>query len=197
MTEQIKIIDMINRWGYLNTEQISLLLNKKENITYKFIMKLVSNKFLNVDTLPKKNYYTLTSKAQSHLGREHKKSIKVNYYELPHQDMLIKWLCRQTDIVHYQTERELKMENGNLNAYPDLIITKSDDSEIYVEFERTRKSPDRFRTKLINLREWLVASGKIHWITPTQTLANWIENQINIIGAFPAQHTYEIWNKAK
>lgn len=194
MGEQEKVLLMINRWGYLNTEQISLLLNKKENITYKFVMKLVSNKFLNVDTLPKKNYYTLTSKAQSHLGREHKKSIKVNYYELPHQDMLIKWLCNQTDIEHYQTEREIKMENGNLNAYPDLIITKNDDSEIYVEFERTRKSPDRFRTKLINLREWLVDDGKIHWITPTQILANWIETQINTIGAYPLQHTYEIWN---
>lgn len=197
MGEQEKILIMINRWGYLNTEQISLLLNKKENITYKFVMKLVSNKFLNVDTLPKKNYYTLTSKSQSHLGRVHKKSIKVNYFELQHQDMLIKWLCSQNDIAHYQTERELKMENGNLNSYPDLIITKNDDSEIYVEFERTRKSPDRFRTKLINLREWLVAGGKIHWITPTQTLINWIKNQINVIDAYPAQHTYEIWNKEK
>ncbi|MBW1242395.1 MAG: hypothetical protein EIB84_06435 [Spiroplasma poulsonii] len=87
------------------------------------------------------------------------------------------------------------MENGNLNAYPDLIITKNDDSEIYVEFERTRKSPDRFRSKLINLRGWLIASGKIHWITPTQTLVDWIEKQIKIIDAYPSQHTYEIWNK--
>ncbi|MFX4057597.1 MAG: hypothetical protein EHV01_004695 [Spiroplasma sp. hy2] len=89
------------------------------------------------------------------------------------------------------------MENGNLNAYPDLIIIKNNDSEIYVEFERTRKSPDRFRTKLINLREWLAVGGKIHWITLTQTLANWIENQINTIGAYPIQHTYEIWNNEK
>jgi len=73
------------------------------------------------------------------------------------------------------------MKNGNLNTYPDLIITKNDDSEIYVEFERTRKSPERFRTKLINLCEWLVVGGKIHWITPIQTLAIWIENQINNI----------------
>lgn len=76
MGEQEKILIMINRWGYLKIEQIALLVNKKENITYKFIMKLVSNKFLNVDTLPKKNYYTLTSKAQSHLRREHKKILK-------------------------------------------------------------------------------------------------------------------------
>nr|WP_011310482.1 hypothetical protein [Spiroplasma citri]CAI94302.1 putative transmembrane protein [Spiroplasma citri] len=69
-----------------------------------------------------------------------KETIKINCYELAHQDMLIKWLVVQTDIEHYQTERELKIKNGNLNAYPDLIITKKDDSQIYVEFERTRKT---------------------------------------------------------
>ncbi|MFW4370883.1 MAG: hypothetical protein EHV01_002960 [Spiroplasma sp. hy2] len=196
MGELEKILIMINRWGYLNLEQTALLLNKNIKTIQLQKEQLVKLKMLNVDTLPKKNYYTLTSKAQSHLGRVHKKSIKVNYYELQHQDMLIKWLVAQNDIEHYQTERELKMENANLNVYPDLIITKNDDSEIYVEFERTRKSPDRFRTKLINLREWLIAGGKIHWITPTQTLAHWIEKQINIIGAYPSQHTYEIWNKA-
>ncbi|MBH8623509.1 hypothetical protein [Spiroplasma sp. hyd1] len=195
MGELEKILIMINRWGYLNLEQIALLLNKNIKTIQLQKAKLINLKMLNVDMLPKKNYYTLTSKAQSHLGRVHKKSIKVNYYELQHQDMLIKWLVAQTDIEHYQTERELKMENFNLNVYSDLIITKSDDSEIYVEFERTRKSPDRFRTKLINLREWLVAGGKIHWITPTQTLATWIKNQINNIGAYPSQHNYEIWNK--
>lgn len=194
MGELEKILIMINRWGYLNLEQVALLLNKNIKTIQLQKAKLINLKMLNVDKLPKKNYYTLTSKAQSHLGRVHKKSIKVNYYELQHQDMLIKWLCIQTDIIHYQTERELKMKNGNLNAYPDLIITFCNDSEIYVEFERTRKSPDRFRTKLINLREWLIAGGKIHWITTTQTLANWIENQINNIGAYPSQHTYEIWN---
>lgn len=77
------------------------------------------------------------------------------------------------------------MEPGILKGYPYLIIMKTDDREIYVEFERTRKSPDRFRTKLVNLREWLVNGGKIHWVTPTMSLASWIKNQINIIGAYP------------
>nr|WP_168175913.1 hypothetical protein [Spiroplasma melliferum] len=36
------------------------------------------------------------------MGEFIKKNIKVNYYELAHQDMLIKWLCSQTDIEHYQ-----------------------------------------------------------------------------------------------
>lgn len=194
MGELEKILFIINRWGYLNLEQIALLLNKNIKTIQLQKEKLIKLKMLNVDTLPKKNYFTLTSKAQSHLGREHKKAIKVNYYELVHQDMLIKWLVTQTNIKHYQTERELKMANGNFNAYPDLIITKTDNSEIYVEFERTRKSPDRFRTKLINLREWLVNGGKIHWVTPAPPLASWLATQINIISAFPIQHTYEIWN---
>lgn len=37
------------------------------------------------------------------------------------------------------------MENGNLKAYPDLIVYKTDDSEIYIEFERTQKLPSRFK----------------------------------------------------
>lgn len=192
MGELEKILFIINRWGYLNTEQIALLLNKNIQTIETQKKKLLKLKMLNIDTLPKKNYFTLTSKAQSHLGREHKKSIQVNYYELAHQDLLIKWLCKQTDIISYQTERELKIENGNLNAYPDLIITKNDNTEIYVELELTRKSPERFKTKLINIRQWLVNCGKIHWITNSQTLANWIEKQINTIEAYPKQHSYEI-----
>lgn len=195
MGELEKILFIINRWGYLNLEQIALLLNKNIKTIQLQKEKLIKLKMLNVDTLPKKNYFTLTNKAQSHLGREHKKSIQVNYYELQHQDMLIKWLVAQNDIISYQTERELKMANGNLNAYPDLIITKTNDIEIYVEFEITRKSPDRFRTKLINLREWIVNGGRIQWVSPTQTLINWIEKQINNIEAFPSQHTYELWKK--
>ena len=195
MTESLKILDLLNKWGYLTAEQIALLLNKPIESAKTNLKTLQKKQLYKIDKTTRKNIYFLSHKGNTFVGRVHKKSIKVNYYELAHQDMLIKWLCSQTDIEHYQTERELKMENGNLNAYPDLIITKNDDSEIYVEFERTRKSPDRFRTKLINLRNWLVAGGKIHWITPTQTLANWIENQINSIGAYPPQHTYEIWNK--
>lgn len=192
MGELEKILFIINRWGYLNTEQIALLLNKNIQTIETQKKKLLKLKMLNIDTLPKKNYFTLTSKAQSHLGREHKKSIQVNYYELAHQDLLIKWLCQQTEILSYKTERELKIENGNLNAYPDLIVTKNDNTEIYVELELTRKSPERFKTKLINIRQWLVDGGKIHWITNSQTLVNWIENQINTIEAYPKQHSYEI-----
>ncbi|KAF0849968.1 hypothetical protein [Spiroplasma poulsonii] len=59
------------------------------------------------------------------------------------------------------------MENGNLNAYPDLIITKSNDSEIYVAFERTQKSPSRFKKKLDEHTKWLRKGGQIYWITPT------------------------------
>nr|WP_011310479.1 hypothetical protein [Spiroplasma citri]CAI94299.1 putative transmembrane protein [Spiroplasma citri] len=134
-----------------------------------------------------------------------KETIKINCYELAHQDMLIKWLVVQTDIEHYQTERELKIKNGNLNAYPDLIITKNDDSEIYVEFERTQKSPSRFKKKLDGHTKWLRNGGQIYWITPTQTLANWIQRQIDkddfktelqqvIIWPTHELNTYEIWN---
>ncbi|WP_342276333.1 hypothetical protein [Spiroplasma endosymbiont of Nebria brevicollis] len=77
MGELEKILFIINRWGYLNLEQFALLLNKNIKTIQLQKEQLIKLKMLNVDTLPKKNYFTLTSKAQSHLGREHKKSIQV------------------------------------------------------------------------------------------------------------------------
>ncbi|WP_426606015.1 hypothetical protein [Spiroplasma endosymbiont of Glossina fuscipes fuscipes] len=193
MGEQEKILLMINRWGYLTAEQIALLLNKPIESAKTNLKTLHKKQFYKIDKTTRKNIYTLTHKGNSYLGRVHKKSIKVNYYELPHQDMLIKWLCSQTDIEHYQTERELKMENGNLNAYPDLIVYKNDEIIQLVEFERTRKTPERFRKKLDGLRKYYKDNYQVHWITPTQTLASWIENQINNY-AWEELNTYEIWN---
>lgn len=177
----------------MNLEQIALLLNKNIKTIQLQKEKLINLKMLNVDTLPKKNYYTLTSKAQSHLGRVHKKSIKVNYYELAHQDMLIKWLCSQTDIEHYQTERELKMENWKLRAYPNLIVYKNDDSEIYVEFDNTKKAPIRIKNKIINYKDWLNNGNKVHWVATNKTLSNWTQKQIIELNLYANQHTYEIW----
>ncbi|KAI92002.1 replication-relaxation family protein [Spiroplasma melliferum] len=179
MTESLKILDLLNKWGYLTAEQIALLLNKPIESAKTNLKTLQKKQLYKIDKTTRKNIYFLSHKGNTFVGRVHKKNIKVNYYELAHQDMLIKWLCSQTDIEHYQTERELKMENGNLNAYPDLIITKNDDSEIYVEFERTQKSPSRFKKKLDGHTKWLRNGGQIYWITPTQTLANWIQRQID------------------
>ncbi len=85
------------------------------------------------------------------------------------------------------------MENGNLNAYPDLIVYKNDGSIQLVEFERTRKTPERFRKKLDGLRKYYKDNYQVHWVTPTQTLASWIETQINNY-AWQELNTYEIWN---
>jgi hypothetical protein len=75
----------------LNLEQIGLLINKNIK-TIQLKKKNKISKIKNAECVysTKRNYYTLTSKAQSYLGREYKKSIKVNYYEVIYQDMLIK-----------------------------------------------------------------------------------------------------------
>ncbi|QIA69852.1 hypothetical protein GL982_10600 (plasmid) [Spiroplasma citri] len=122
-----------------------------------------------------------------------KETIKINCYEMPHQDILIKWLVAQNDIEHYQTERELKIENGNLKTYPDLIIYKTDGTIQLVEFERTRKTLERFRKKLDGLRKYYKDNYQVHWITPIQRLSNWIATQINNY-AWQELKTHEIWN---
>ncbi|UNF62696.1 hypothetical protein [Spiroplasma poulsonii] len=194
MGELEKILIMINRWGYLNTEQVALLTQKSFISAKRILERNIKKGFYKIDQHTRKNIYYLSHKGNTFVGREHKKAIKINCYEMPHQDMLIKWLVAQSDIEHYQTERELKMENGNLNAYPDLIVYKNDGTIQLVEFERTRKIPERFRKKLDGLRKYYKDNYQVHWITPTQTLANWIENQINNY-AWQELNTYEIWNK--
>jgi len=52
--EQLKILEIINRWGYLNTEQIALLLNKNIHTIKSAIDDLVPKKLLRVDQLTKK-----------------------------------------------------------------------------------------------------------------------------------------------
>ncbi|WJG71417.1 hypothetical protein [Spiroplasma ixodetis] len=107
--EQIKILEIINRWGYLNTYQISLLLNKEINAVDWLIRALIDKKLIRVDQLIRKNIYMLSSLGNRKLGKK-SKIIRINYNELAHQDLLIKWLAQQNDIISYQTERELKTE---------------------------------------------------------------------------------------
>lgn len=192
MTEQIKIMEMINHWGYLNLEQIALLLNKNKKTVESQLSVLVKKKLITADKLTRKNIYVLSSSGNYHFAR-HAHQIKINFNELKHQDILIKWLTQQNNIDSYLTEREIKMENGNLNGYPDLVVYKNDNSCQVIELERTRKAPDRFIKKLDSLQEYYKQGICVHWITLTPTLSNWIKNQINTY-AWEELNTHEIWN---
>lgn len=46
----------------------------------------------------------LSNLGNKKLGQDNK-TIKINYNELVHQDLLIKWLCKQNNIISYQTEK--------------------------------------------------------------------------------------------
>lgn len=84
MGEQEKILIMINRWGYLNTEQIGSLVNKKKRATEELLKILHKNWLIKVDQHTHCNIYYLSHKGNTFVGREHKKAIKINCYELPH-----------------------------------------------------------------------------------------------------------------
>lgn len=90
MGELEKILIMINRWGYLTAEQISLLLYKNQNTIERLLDYHASKGFYKIDQHTRKNIYYLSHKGNTFVGREHKKTIKINCYELAHQDMLIK-----------------------------------------------------------------------------------------------------------
>ncbi|MBP1525319.1 MAG: BlaI/MecI/CopY family transcriptional regulator [Spiroplasma ixodetis] len=86
--EQLKILEIINRWGYLNIYQIAMLLNKDVGTVDTLVRILTNKKLLRVDQLTRKNIYMLSSLGNRKLGKE-SKSIRINYNELQHQDLLI------------------------------------------------------------------------------------------------------------
>ncbi|WDA55015.1 MAG: hypothetical protein PPFGHCPK_01496 (plasmid) [Spiroplasma endosymbiont of Drosophila atripex] len=200
--EQLKILKIINRWGYLNKEEIALLLNKNVEAIKTLLRVLINKKLIRIDKLTRKNYYMLSSLGNNKLGQGNKIT-KINYNELAHQDLLIKWLCQQTNIISYQTEKELKTEGhlikdvwGNTKSkqgYPDLLV-HYEDKEMIIEFERTRKSKDKFKLKLNNLRSYLLQDIHILWLVPNENMKKFINEQIQAYNWKLEQHHIEIFN---
>ena len=69
MTEQIEIMDMINRWGYLNLEQIALLLNKNIETTEKKTIYINEKEINNRQPVNSQKRILLTHKDNTFLGR--------------------------------------------------------------------------------------------------------------------------------
>ncbi|WDA55040.1 MAG: hypothetical protein PPFGHCPK_01521 (plasmid) [Spiroplasma endosymbiont of Drosophila atripex] len=190
--EQIKILEIINRWGYLNLEQIALLLNKNINTTKTIIRSLIAKNLVRVDQLTIKNIYILSSLGNRKLGKA-STSIRINYNELQHQNLLIKWLAQQNDIISYQTEKELKSENPREKGYPDLLVYY-ENMEMIIELERTRKSKERFESKLDSHYRSLQKGKEILWLVPNKTMKKFIEEQIKIYNFKTELHHIEIFN---
>ncbi|WP_308150242.1 hypothetical protein [Spiroplasma sp. AdecLV25b] len=190
--EQLKILEIINRWGYLTSYQISDLLNKKQKATERLIAILVSKKLLRIDQLTNKNIYMLSSLGNRKLGKE-SKNIRINYNELAHQDLLIKWLCQQTDILYYQTEKELKAENPREKGYPDLLV-HYENKDMIIELERTRKSKERFENKIDSYYRDLQKNKEILWLVPNESMKKFINEQIQNYNFKIELHRIEIFN---
>ena len=200
--EQIKILKIINRWGYLNKEEIALLLNKNVEATKTLLRVLINKKLIRIDNLTRKNYYMISSLGNNKLGQGNKIT-KINYNELAHQDLLIKWLAQQNDILSYQTEKELKTEGhlikdvwGNTKSkqgYPDLLV-HYEDKDMIIEFERTRKSKDKFKLKLNNLRSYLLQNIHVLWLVPNESMKKFVDEQIQTYNWKIEQNHIEIFN---
>ncbi|WP_342276463.1 hypothetical protein [Spiroplasma endosymbiont of Nebria brevicollis] len=70
---------------------ITLLLNKHTEAVKTLLRNLTTKKLLRIDKLTTKNIYMLSSLGNSKLGQSNN-YIKINYSELTHQDLLIKWI---------------------------------------------------------------------------------------------------------
>ncbi|MBP1527900.1 MAG: hypothetical protein H9Q65_01400 [Spiroplasma ixodetis] len=182
-------MEIINLWGYLNTYQISLLLNKEINAVDWLIRALIDKKLIRVDQLTRKNIYMLSSLGNRKLGKK-SKSIRINYNELVHQDLLIKWLAQQNDIISYQTERELKTESYREKGYPDLLV-HYENKVMIIEFERTRKTKQRMRQKFDGLRHYCKNGYDVLFLVPNENMKKFVDEQIKIynwkLGTFKTQ----------
>ncbi|WDA54979.1 MAG: hypothetical protein PPFGHCPK_01460 (plasmid) [Spiroplasma endosymbiont of Drosophila atripex] len=190
--EMIKIMNMIDKWGYLNKFQIALLLNKHVQAVETLLRDLMTKKLLRVNQLTIKNIYTLSSLGNRKLGKA-STSIRINYNELQHQDLLIKWLAQQKDIISYQTEKELKSESPREKGYPDLLVHYAD-KEMIIELERTRKSKERFESKLDSYYRDLQKGKEILWLVPNESMKKFIVEQIKTYNFKNELHHIEIFN---
>lgn len=62
------------------------------------LKSLTVKKLIRIDKLTTKNIYSILSLGNQKLGHGNK-TIKIDYNELIHQDLLSKWLVQQNDIV--------------------------------------------------------------------------------------------------
>lgn len=100
-----------------------------------------------INQVTRKNIYYLSNLGKRYLGKENNKS-KLNLNQLAHQDLMIKWLTKQKDIVSYKNELELKSWNAKQEKYPDLMIEYNNGVKIWVEIERTRNSKRTYRRQV-------------------------------------------------
>ena len=200
-----KISEKDTRENFINISKkdlIALLLNKNVEAIKTLLRVLINKKLIRIDNLTRKNYYMLSSLGNQKLGQGNK-IIKINYNELAHQNLLIKWLYKQNDIISYQTEKELKAEGhlikdvwGNTKSkqgYPDLLV-HYENKEMIIEFERTRKSKDKFKLKLNNLRSYLLQNIHILWLVPNESMKKFVDDQIKVYNWKIEQHHIEIFN---
>jgi len=191
--EQIKILEIINRWGYLNLEQIALLINKQIKNVERQLSFLKQKQLVLINQVTRKNIYHLSNLGKHYLSKDNKKS-KLNLNQLAHQDLLIKWLTKQKDIASYENELELKSWNSKQEIYPDLMIEYENGTKVWVEIERTRKSKERIEDKLDNMRDHIKDNHKVIWVVPDEKMAKFIQEQINHYNWYKEAHNIEIFN---
>ncbi|BDT05201.1 hypothetical protein [Spiroplasma ixodetis] len=171
--EQIKILQIIDKWNYLNIKQISLLLNKNEATIRSQLKALKYKKLILVNKLTTKNIYYLSALGRRYFGKK-SQSIKINFAESKLQNLLISWLTSQKEIIEYKTQLELKHDSPREKVFPNLLIWYKDNSIEWVEFERTIKNNTKWTKKINNLNLIFNLNKKynLRWIAVNKSISN-------------------------
>lgn len=175
--EQIKILQTIDKWNYLNIKQISLLLNKNETTIRSQLKALKYKKLILVNKLTTKNIYYLSALGRRYFSKKNQ-SIKINFAESKLQNLLISWLTSQEEIIEYKTQFDLKHDSPREKVFPNLLIWYKNDSIEWVEFERTSKNKNKWTKKInnLNLIFNLNKEYNLRWIAVNNSISNKIIN---------------------
>jgi len=77
-------------------------------------------------------------------------------------------------------------------GYPDLLV-HYEGKDMIIEFERTRKSKDKFKLKLNNLRSYLLQNIHILWLVANESMKKFVDEQIKAYNWKLEQHHIEIF----
>ena len=144
----LKILEFINRLGKCNVKQLSNYFMLSELRIYQILQRLKKEKLVYHQRIfhNQPGIIWCTSKGASISSSQEIIPIRnINLNSLKH-DLIVNNVLinkiKQNQCLEFQTERELR-QKGELDHYPDLLITTVEEKCIAIEIELTRKSTGR------------------------------------------------------
>lgn len=186
-----KILSLLNSFGYLSEEFFRIVFHNKstlskDQLNYKVsksVAHLININFIEKIKSPSGIYYTILPNGKTYLYNNSEtifnnserldsgKFFHSQYCSLVYASLSAKYQ------VEYKTEKSLNRA-GNLKVVPDLAI-RINNTVLYFEVERSLKSQDLIKEKLINYNTYF-GSGYLIYLTGNKSIVNKV-NKLKVL----------------